>query len=169
MVERGGRPLLSWVLDAAAAFETVVVAKRSTDLPPLHAPVWLEPDEPSHPLCGLVAALARGPVIAVACDQPWVTPDLFARLAETPAVCSVEGEYEPFPGHYEPSQLSVLREALDAEASLRRTLATLAPARIEVPRELVASINTPEDLAAAERRLIQAQPTQPITRSRGPA
>ena len=154
------------MLDAAAAFETVVVAKRSTELPALGVPVWIEPETPSRPLCGLVAALEHGPVIAVACDQPWVTPDLVARLAEAPAVCAVGGEYEPFPGHYEPSQLPVLREALAAEASLRRTL---APARIEVPRELVASINTPEDLAAAERRLIQAQPTQPITRSRGPA
>ena len=94
-VELGGRPLLSWVLDAAAAFETVVVAKRSTKLPALGVPVWIEPETPSHPLCGLVAALEHGrPVIAVACDQPWVT---------------------------------------------------------------------------AERRLIQAQPTQPFTRSRGPA
>jgi len=46
---------------------------------------------------------------------------------------------------------------------------TELPTRIDVPRELVANINTPEDLAAAERRLVHAQPTQPFTRSRGPA
>jgi hypothetical protein len=61
--------------------------------------------------------------------------------------------------------LLVLREALAAEASLRRTLAALAPARIEVAGEVGASVDTPEELAAAERRVIQAQPTQPFTRS----
>jgi molybdopterin-guanine dinucleotide biosynthesis protein A len=153
MVELGGRPLLAWVLDAAAGFERVVVAKPSTALPPLDVPVWLEPETPSHPLCGLVAALERGPCVAVACDQPWVTSELLARLAVAPAVCAIGSDLEPFPGHYDPSQLPVLREALAEEASLRRTVRRLGTPRIDVAPDLVASINTPEDLAAAEAGL----------------
>ena len=74
--------------------------------------------------------------------------------AEARAVASVDGEYEPFPGYYDPAQLPVLREAL-ARGGRRcaRTLARLAPPRLEVDARLVASVNTPEALAAAERRL----------------
>jgi molybdenum cofactor guanylyltransferase len=165
-VPLGGRPLLAHVLDAARGFETVVVAKRATELPAVDVPVWIEPDEPSHPLCGLVAAVERGgPLVAVACDQPWITGELLAQLAAGgPAVCAVDGELEPFPGHYVPEQLNVLRAALAEEASLRRTLARLDVARVDVRRELVASVNTPEDLAAAERRVAAASPA-----ARGPA
>jgi molybdopterin-guanine dinucleotide biosynthesis protein A len=150
----GGEPLIARVLRAAAGFETVVVAKRGTALPPLQVPVWLEPDEPFHPLTGLVTALERGgPVLAVACDQPWVTGELLAALGAARAVACVDGEYEPFPGVYDPSQLPVLREALAEQAGLRRTLARLAPPRLEVDARLVASVNTPEALASAEHEL----------------
>jgi molybdenum cofactor guanylyltransferase len=157
-VELGGAPLIARVLAAAAGFETVVVAKRDTRLPALAVPVWIEPDEPFHPLTGLVAALERGPAVAVACDQPWVTSALLAALAERPAVRWIDGRYEPVPAHYEPSQLPVLREALAEEASLQRTLERLGPVRFDLtpfgdPARLVASVNTPEDLAAAERRV----------------
>ena len=101
-----------------------------------------------------MTALERGPVIAVACDQPWVTPELLRTLASGgPAVPWVDGRYEPFPGHYDPSQLPVLREALAVEASLRKTLNRLAPARVDVPRGVVASVNTPADVEAAQARL----------------
>ena len=47
----------------------------------------------------------------------------------------------------------MLRTALAEEASLRATLRRLAPTRVEVGREEIVSVNTPEDLAAAEVRL----------------
>ena len=54
-------------------WSAVVVAKAGTPLPD-GLTVWLEPDEPFHPLLGVVTALehAGGPVVAVACDQPFV-------------------------------------------------------------------------------------------------
>jgi molybdopterin-guanine dinucleotide biosynthesis protein A len=143
-----GEPLIAHVLRVAP--DAVVVAKRDTPLPPLDVPVWIEPDEPFHPLTGLVHALEHGdPCVAVACDQPWVTAELLRELAERRAVASVDGEYEPFPGYYDPAALPVLREALREEAGLRRTLARLAPPRLEVDPALVASINTREDLERA--------------------
>jgi molybdopterin-guanine dinucleotide biosynthesis protein A len=87
LAELGGRPLIAHPLDAAARAQlrAIVVAKAATPLPALDVPVWIEPDEPQHPLTGLVAALERAgePVVAVACDQPWLPPDLLARLADT--------------------------------------------------------------------------------------
>jgi molybdopterin-guanine dinucleotide biosynthesis protein A len=148
LVELGGRPLIERPLAAAraAGLDAVVVAKRGTALP--YVPTWIEPDEPSHPLLGLITALEHGPVVAVACDQPWLTPELLRALAEHdgPAIAV---EREPFPGRYEPLQLPVLRAALAEEASLRATLGRLQPAVLAWRRAEVASVNTREDLEAA--------------------
>ncbi len=153
-VPLAGEPLIARPLAAAhaAGLDAVVVAKPETELPPLAVPVWAEPELPVHPLCGLIAALAHGPVVAVACDQPYLTPELLRALADHdgPAVAVAD---EPFPGRYEPAQLPVLREALAQEASLRATLARLRPAALGADPALVASVNTREDLAAAERAL----------------
>jgi molybdopterin-guanine dinucleotide biosynthesis protein A len=130
-----------------------VVAKPSSPLPELEVPVWLEPEEPTHPLAGLVRALEAGPVVAVGCDQPFVTPELLRALAQARAVPEVDGRLEPFPGAYDPSQLPVLRAALAAEAPVRATVAQLDPPRLAVDARLVENVNTPEQLAAAEARL----------------
>ena len=150
-----GKPLIARPVAAARAAQlpVAIVAKPSTDLPELGVPVWLEPETPSHPLLGLVTALAHGPVVAVACDQPFVTAELLLQLADHdgPAI-AVAGE--PFPGRYDPSQLPVLRTALENEAPLRKTLAQLAPAVLGAPAALVESVNTPEQAAAAEARCL---------------
>ena len=144
------RPLAA---GAAAGLEAVVVAKRTTALPALDVPVWHEPDEPFHPLVGIIAALERsgGPVIAVGCDMPFVTAELLARRAAGPeAAVLVGGRLAPFPARYDPTHLTALRFPLAREAPLRATLTALGPAVIEVAdARLVASVNTPEDLASA--------------------
>lgn len=168
-VELGGRPLVAWPLAAAAraGLEAVVVAKPGSELPALAVPVWREPAAPSHPLAGLVCALerARGrPVVAVACDMPFLAPELLARLARleaTAAAARVGGRLEPFPGRYTAAALPVLRAALDREAPVREALAELAPAELGEeelrafgdPARMVVSVNTPAELAAAERLL----------------
>jgi molybdenum cofactor guanylyltransferase len=155
LVELGGRPLIARPLAAAGAagLEAVVVAKAATPLPALDVPVWHEPDAPVHPLLGIVTALERagGPVVAVACDQPFVTSELLARLAAGPeAAVRVGGRLEPLPARYEPAALPALRAALAREASLRSAIAELAPVEIACEPDTVASVNPPEELAAAE-------------------
>ena len=149
MVELDGAPLIERPLAAAraAGLEAFVVAKRGTALPDV--PTWHEPDEPTHPLLGLIVALEHGPVIAVACDQPWVTAEMLRSLAahDGPALAVAD---EPFPGRYDPAQLPLLRAALHDEASLRATLARLAPPALGLEPALVRSVNTREELAAAE-------------------
>jgi molybdenum cofactor guanylyltransferase len=153
-LEFEGAPLIERPLAAAAAagLDAVVVAKPGSALPPLDVEVWREPEEPSHPLTGLVAALEHGqPVIAVACDMPFVTAEALARLAacEGAAAPMVAGRLEPFPARYEPSALPVLRAALAREAPLRAALAELDPEPIALHPHVLTSINTPEALAAA--------------------
>jgi molybdopterin-guanine dinucleotide biosynthesis protein A len=86
--------------------------------------------------------LERGPVVAIACDQPFVTPELLAELAACAGFAITRGE--PFPGRYEPSD--VLVRALRHQASMRATLAELRPAIIDADPRLVISLNTPADL-----------------------
>jgi molybdenum cofactor guanylyltransferase len=149
----GGEPLIMRPLAAAreAGFPAIVVAKRSSPLPELDVPVIYEPDEISHPLAGLIAALEHAPgIVAVACDQPWVTGEAIRLLAARPEpIASPPGQ--PFPGRYDERVLPRLREALARQAPLREVLA--GAATIELPDGIAASVNTPEDLAAAEARL----------------
>jgi molybdopterin-guanine dinucleotide biosynthesis protein A len=141
-----------------------------------------EPDEPRHPLCGIVAALRVGereperagaspegagqgrPVIAVACDMPFVTPGLLAFLAEVDdplVVPVVDGRLHPLLGRYTPALLPELEVALEREESLTRTVESLRPrllgedelAQFGDPRRLLFNVNDPDDLRKAESLL----------------
>ena len=142
MVDFRGEPLIAWPIAAAraAGLEPVAVAKHTL---PLDVPTWIDGYETSHPLSGLLTALERGPVVAIACDQPFVTPELLAELAAHEGFAITRGE--PFPGRYEPSDMLV--QALLHQASLRATLEKLRPVEIGVEPRVVMSLNTPEDLA----------------------
>ena len=88
-----------------------MVCKRGTELPELDgAERWDEPDEPRHPLTGIVHALERadGPVLVCAADMPFVTADACRTLLEgaggaSPAVVAVaKGVLQPVLGLYAP-------------------------------------------------------------------
>ena len=158
----GGRALVEWPLAAAreAGLEAVVVAKAATELPLLEVPLWIEPDEPSHPLTGRVCALERAggrPVVAAACDMPFVGAALLGRLAAADGAAAARAG-DPFPGRYEASALPVLRSALAREAPVREALAALGPAELGAPEGALIGVNTPEELAAAAARVGERMP-----------
>lgn len=149
-----GRPLIAYPLNAArqAGLEAVVVAKRSSELPPLSERVVHEPDRPSHPLCGILAALREldAPVIAVACDMPFVSAGLLSRLARVgeagdeleigqdrpaqgarAAVIELDGRLQPLPARYLPAHAPALERSLAEGCSLRATLEALDPETID--------------------------------------
>ena len=167
-----GRPLISYPLAAAreAGLETVVVAKRTTRLGPLEERVLIEPEEPSHPLCGMLAALdfaaSRSPVpgvLFVACDMPFLTARLLRAMAnlDGAVLTEVGGRIQPLPARAEARHRSALSDSLTANSSLRTALGALQPhvigeaelARFGQPERLCASINSPAELAEAERAL----------------
>jgi molybdopterin-guanine dinucleotide biosynthesis protein A len=163
--ELAGRALVEYPLAAlaAAGVEAVVVAKGGTELPALAVPVLGEPDEPRHPLLGIVTALRHAggrPVLAVACDLPLVTPPLLEALATAPeplVLAAPGGEPQPLLGRYAPALLPALEVALSRQEPLRRTVAALNPrlfadadlARFGDPAELLLNVNDRSDLARA--------------------
>jgi molybdopterin-guanine dinucleotide biosynthesis protein A len=159
LVELAGRPLISYVLQAAhdAGLPAVVVAKSTTKLPPLDVPILLEPNAPVHPLLGVITALEKLPaVIALPCDMPFVQPQALIALAEMTDDVATLWPGEPFPALYRSSVLPQLREAIRAGASVRSTQAqsNLAPAAITSMRPATQlAINSLSELAAAEELL----------------
>jgi molybdenum cofactor guanylyltransferase len=172
--ELAGKPLIAYPIAAlaAAGIEAVVVAKRGSELPPPPCPIVREPEEPRHPLAGVVAALRRfpeRPLVAVACDMPLLESALLGHLAAAPGplvLPELDGELHPFPGRYETSLLPALEAALAAEEPLRETLGRLEPlrlgaeelARFGPPEQVLFNVNTPTDLERA-RRLLRRSPS----------
>jgi molybdenum cofactor guanylyltransferase len=165
-VELAGRPLISYPASALAAVcsPVAVVCKRSTSLPELPGVErWDEPDEPRHPLAGIVHALetAGGPVLVCAADMPFVTADACRSLLQAgqgseAVVATAEGALQPVFGLYAQSSLDALRAA-PADAPLTATVEALDPVRVALPAALVRSVNTPADLAEAQELLAQRQ------------
>jgi molybdenum cofactor guanylyltransferase len=169
LVELGGRPLISYPLAAveAAGLEPVMVAKLDSPLPQLDCRVVREPSEPRHPLAGIVAALRAGggrPVVAVACDMPFLEPGLLAALAaldDPLAAVDAGGRAQPLPGLYPPNLVDELESAMERGLSLTKTIASLGAqliresevARFGDPKWMCFNVNDDADLAAAERRL----------------
>ncbi len=170
----GGRPLVSYPLgDAAAAgLPVVVVAKADTALPPLEAEVVLEPAQPRHPLCGLLAALRHaeargaGAVLALPCDTPFLGAELIGWMAAQGGALALRagGRLHALPARCPTSALATLETQLDAMGPLHAALGELAPrvveepelARFGDPRRLLLNVNDAADLRRAEALLAGA-------------
>jgi molybdopterin-guanine dinucleotide biosynthesis protein A len=173
VIELGGRPLIGYPIGAARAggLEPIVIAKRGSELPPLDCPVVEEPDEPRHPLCGIVAALrhtAPAGVLIVACDMPFVEDTLLAWLASHRGTVVPErgGLLEPLLARYGGGDLGALEQALERGAPLREAVAALSPrviregdlGRFGEPDLLCMNVNSPDELATAEALLVSRAP-----------
>jgi molybdopterin-guanine dinucleotide biosynthesis protein A len=158
----GGRPLIAYPLDAlqAVCARVAIACKSDTELPDLDAERWVEADEPRHPLAGITQALERAgePVLVCAGDMPFVTAEVLRSVAAqlaagaTAAVAVCGGRLEPLLAAYAPAALAPLRAA-PGDEPLRRAVESLAPVLVDVPRDVVFNVNSPAELAAAERRL----------------
>ena len=162
MDELEGRPLLHYPLSVLRAVldEVAVVAKQSTVLPGLDVEIaiWLEPEEPRHPLAGIVHALrcARGrPVVVVAGDMPFVTRGLVAALSRersrgaVAVVPRAGGRLQPLCARYEPRALGALAGS-DLASPVGDVVGALDPRIVEWPdEEPFFSVNGPEDILQA--------------------
>ncbi len=169
--EAGGRPLLHWsALAAAQVSDDIVVARRpDQQFPPLDGVAWREAVDHRHdrgPLAGLEAALPlieHDLAVAVACDMPFLRPDLLRAVAEA---CSgvegvqiampyLDGVAQPLLAAYRPSVVPQATQLLDDGDGRIRALLPLAEHRLLEADELrvhdpelesFTNVNRPEDL-----------------------
>ena len=158
-----GRPLISYPLAAAraAGFDVIVVAKVRSPLPPLDCEVVIEPDEPQHPLAGIVAAVqyaAGRDILAIACDMPFLTAELLALLAaqQRSAAVQADGVLQPLLARYAASDLPWLLAALSERTSAIAALEQIGAHALAIdhlpnPRRLCLNVNSADDLQRAER------------------
>lgn len=167
IVNLRGRPLISYPLEAMwrALGSVAIVAKIDTELPSVAGvTVWVEPDEPRHPLFGIVHALGLAgerPLMVCAADLPFVTSGLIRRIADTdhggaPAVIATgAGHSQPLLGCYQPAALERLTAALQRpDVRVREAVAAIKPLAcpVEDPEALF-NVNSPDDLLQATAML----------------
>jgi molybdopterin-guanine dinucleotide biosynthesis protein A len=162
IVELEGRPLVLYPLEALHELcdDVAVVAKRDTLLPPLSglADLWIEPDEPRHPLTGVVHALRRAagrPILAVAVDLPLMDAATLRAIAATDpggavaVVPRVHGRLQPLCALYAPAALDGLT-AFDEGARVTDVVVGLGIREIEPPDPTpFFNVNRPEDVLQA--------------------
>jgi molybdopterin-guanine dinucleotide biosynthesis protein A len=162
--ELAGRPLLAHPADALASVcELVaVVSKPGAELPSGRWELWDdEPAEPRHPAAGIAHALRRagGPVLVCAADMPFVTAAECRRLTEAmtgelrAVVAAADGALQPVLGVYPADAAGPLAVAAERGEPLRRAVEALDPVRVELPAAALRSVDTPQELGAAEREL----------------
>ena len=160
-----GQALISYPLKAAlgALGSVAVVAKDGVELPQLDQRVelWIEPDEPRHPVVGVIEALRRAEgraVLIIACDLPLLTSEVVALIAGADAegsvavLASAAGRPQPLLARYEPAALALL-EKFDTDSSMTEQVMALMPTLVEVPAEASFNVNDLEQLKEVSRRL----------------
>ena len=189
--EAGGRPLLHWsALAASAVSDDIVVARRpDQDFPPLDGVDWREVVDHRHdrgPLAGLEAALPlirHDLAVAVACDMPFLQPELLRAVAEACATSSdtpdrpdtqiampyLDGVAQPLLAAYRPSVVPHATQLLNDGNGRLRALLPLVEHRLMEADELrvhdpeltsFTNVNRPEDLERVEQALKQQTTTK---------
>lgn len=146
--------------------DDVRVAVRAADqVPKLEAPLLLDDPEVWGPLAGLASALSaaresgRTHVLTIPCDMPFLPADLFDRLhaemgASAVAMAMSGDDLCPVCALWSVEVLDPLKSYRAAgRRSLKGLAETVGCAYVPWPEDAFVNVNTPEDLAAAERRL----------------
>ena len=171
IVELEGRALVHYPIEAlhGVCDDVVVVAKRDTILPPLSglADLWIEPDEPRHPLVGVGHALRLAvgrPVLVVAVDLPLMDAAtlraiMTAELGDGVAVVPrVHGRLQPLCALYTPRALAGLAD-FDPGARTTEVVEALGVRVLDgLDETAFHNVNAPEDLLQASVLVKGASP-----------
>lgn len=176
IVELEGRALVHYPVEAlhSVCDDVVVVAKRDTLLPSLSgsAGLWIEPDEPRHPLVGVAHALglaAGRAVLVVAVDLPLVDAAVLRAIlaAEigppTPDATVVApyayGSLQPFCALYRPEALAAGLKDFDPSARTIEVVEALGVRVVEgLDETAFFNVNAPEDVLRASVLIRGASP-----------
>jgi molybdenum cofactor guanylyltransferase len=164
----GGRPLLAHVIERLSPQVDRLII-NSNGVPfrfaKFHAAVVPDlMDDLNTPLAGLHAGLVHAAehgaevLITVPSDTPFLPPDLAARLGQGPAIAASSGQDHYIAGAWPVGLLEDLEAAIHRDKLFRmKDWAKRCHARpVEwalTPHDPFFNVNTPDDLATAERML----------------
>jgi molybdopterin-guanine dinucleotide biosynthesis protein A len=157
-----GEPLLHYPLRAMRAVLTdvAIITKPQIVLTRLEgAMLWVEPDEPAHPLFGVSEALALAggrAVLVCPVDMPFISRELLGALVSadddvrSAVIACCRGAARPLVGRYAPTAAPLLAQAAHEQAPLEQIVEALQPKLFEVEDEVeLFDVNTPDDLLLA--------------------
>jgi molybdopterin-guanine dinucleotide biosynthesis protein A len=161
----------AWSLLGEACEHRLAVGKVADALP-LSFDVLDDGSDVRAPLVGVVAGLRAAPTeLCVVCpvDTPLLTVDAIHRLADACLDAAVP-ESGPLPGAYRRSALPVLETELErGNLKLRDAVAKLRVVVVALPPEVVANVNSPDELEAIGRRASPEVPgVTPLARGSRP-
>ena len=154
----GDTILLRWVVDRLApAFSDVmtVFAEPEQIEEPIPYRVIFDRTRSGGPLAGIEAGLMAAridPVFVIACDMPYVTPEVAQVAVAAARTCDaavplIDGRPEPVCAAYRKSALPVITAAL--KSGHRRAAEVLAGMEVtwleDIESDVVRSLNTPDD------------------------
>ena len=155
-----GRPLLAHVLERIAPqVGRVIVSANGAPERFAGLEVLADDETGQGPLAGVLAGLraAQGPLLTVSVDTPFLPLDLASKLNKPEgAYARSAGRDHPTAALWHPERLPEIA-ALYArgERRLRAALGAAVPVDFaDTPFDPFENINTPEDLARAETRLL---------------
>jgi molybdenum cofactor guanylyltransferase len=132
----------AWRVLGEACEERIAIGKGGEPLP---FPVLPDGEPERAAIHGLVAGLraARTDVsVVLPVDCPWITADALRALAGACRDAAVP-QTGPLPGAYRKSALPALTTG---ELSIRRAIAELDVAVVELDEDLLVNVNTPDDV-----------------------
>jgi molybdopterin-guanine dinucleotide biosynthesis protein A len=147
----------AWRVLGASCHQRIAVGKREDGL---HLPFDVEDDAAAvrAPLAGIVAGLRQSRTelaIVVPVDMPFVRPTHLRQLAAACTAGAALPQSGPLPCALRTSALPFLeRRLFDGELKLRDIFAGLETATVGLDPAALANINTPEELAAHEVRIV---------------
>ena len=148
LAERGWRAL------GEACDERLAVGKQADGLP-LPFPLLDDGAERRHPVAGILAGLraaSNDVCVFLPVDHPFMTADALRALGEACADAAIPRDGGPLPGAYARRTAPILERCLAADGSIRHALADLDVRHVDVDPAVLANVNVPGDLEAAERR-----------------
>lgn len=149
-----GTTLIEFVIERLRGgfADLLIAARRPGQVPPRLRSHLVRDAGGEGPLAGIVAGLRASrheTLVAVACDMPWLEPDLCRRLVlaargHDAAVAIVGGRPEPAAAAYRKSALAAIEDALRAgRLKAAGVLGDLDVAYLELPSGPFRSVNTP--------------------------
>ncbi len=178
--------LLEWVRDrASSAFDHVfIVANEPAKFRHLGLPVVTDALQVRGSAVGIYTAVLASPtdrVLCLACDMPFVTPDVLRRLVEGSAGYDVfvprhDPYFQPLCAVYAKSAADAFEQFL-AEGGRRiysiyqqvnAGYLEVGDGRFGDPDDLFMNVNTPADLEVARRRVLSEREARPAVDAAAP-